>query len=84
MPVLSVANEHADALAKKSATTYAGIDDTSIRTAGPKGNPFYDIHWPAKEDIENQTQTHHHAHTTNMAHSPPQKLWYLPNHRDAL
>jgi len=19
-----------------------------------------------------------------MAHSPPQKLWYLPNHRDAL
>jgi len=21
---------------------------------------------------------------TNMAHSPPPKLWYLPNHRDAL
>jgi len=25
-----------------------------------------------------------HTHTTNMAHSPPPKLWYLPNHRDAL
>jgi len=23
-------------------------------------------------------------YTTNMAHSPPPKLWYLPNHRDAL
>jgi hypothetical protein len=41
-------------------------------------------YWLAKEDIENQTQTHNHTHTTNMAHSPPQKLWYLPNHRDAL
>jgi len=55
-----------------------------IRTAGPEGNPFYNIHWLAKEDIENQTQTHIHTHTTNMAHSPPPKLWYLPNHRDAL
>jgi len=35
-----------------SATTYADIDDTSIRTAGPEGNPFYNIHWLAKEDIE--------------------------------
>jgi len=61
-----------------------GIADTSIRTAGPEGSPLYDIHWLAKEDIENQTQTHNHTHTTNMAHSPPQKLWYLPNHRDAL
>ena len=34
-------NEHADALAKKSATTYSDIADTSIRTAGPEGNPFY-------------------------------------------
>ena len=23
-------------------------------------------------------------HQMIMAHSPPQKLWYLPNHRDAL
>ena len=28
-------NMHADALAKKSATTYSDIADTSIRTAGP-------------------------------------------------
>ena len=51
------------------------LADTSIKTGGPEGNPFYNIHWLAKEDIENQTQTHNHAHTTNMAHSPPQKLW---------
>jgi hypothetical protein len=79
-----IGNEHADVLAKKSATTYSDIADTSIRTAGPEGNSFYNIHWLAKEDIENQTQTHNHTHTTNMAHSPPPKLWYLPNHRDAL
>ena len=77
-------NEHADALAKKSATTYSNIADTSIKTAGSEGNPFYNIHWLAKEDIENQTQTRNHTHTTNMAHSPPQKFWYLPNHCDAL
>jgi hypothetical protein len=79
-----IGNKHADALAKQSATTYSNIADTSIGTAGPEGSPFYNIHWLAKEDIENQTQTHNHTHTTNMAHSPPQKLWYLPNHRDAL
>ena len=64
--------------------TYSNIADTFIRTAGPEGNFFYNIHWLAKEDIENQTQTHNHTHTTNMAHSPPPKLWYLPNHHDAL
>jgi hypothetical protein len=80
-----IGNEHADALAKKSATTYADNADTSIRIAGPEGNPFYNIHWLAKEDIEIfQTQTHNHTHTTNMAKSPPPKLWYLPNHHDAL
>jgi len=79
-----IGNEHADALAKKSATTYSDLADTSIKTAGPKGNPFYNIHWLAKEYIENQTQTHNHTHTTDMAHFPPPKLWYLPNHRDAL
>jgi hypothetical protein len=78
-----IGNEHADALAKKSATTYSDLADTSIKTAGPEGNPFYNIHWLAKEDIEDQTQTHNNTHTTNMAHSPPPKLWYLPNHRDA-
>jgi hypothetical protein len=35
----------------------------------------------AKWEIQN---IHNHPHTTNMAHSPPPKLWYLPNHRDAL
>ena len=84
----NIGNEHADALlaknAKKSATTYAGSVDTFIITAGPEGKSFYNIHWLAKEEIENQTQTHNHTHTTNMAHSPPPKFWYLPNHRDAL
>jgi ribonuclease HI len=79
-----IGNEHADALAKNSATTYGDIADTSIRTAGSNRNPFYNIHWLANEDIENQTQSHNHTHTTNMPHSPPLKLWYLPNHRDAL
>jgi len=79
-----VGNEHADALAKKSGTTYSDLADTSTKTAGPKGYPFYNIHWLAKKDIENQTQTHNHTHTTDMAHSPPSKFWYLPHHRDAL
>jgi len=65
-------------------TPTSDIADTSIRTAGLEGNPFYNIHWLANEDIENHTQTHNHTHTTNMAHPPPPRLWYLPNHRDAL
>jgi hypothetical protein len=79
-----IGNEHADALAKKSATTYFDLADTSIKTAGLEGNSFYNIHWLAKRRQKKQTQTHNHTHTTNMAHSPPPKLWYLPNHRDAL
>ena len=79
-----IGNEYADALAKKSATTFHDIADTFIRTAGPQENPFHSIHWLAKEDTENQTQIHNHNHTANMAHPPPPKLWYLPNHRDAL
>jgi hypothetical protein len=79
-----IGNKHADALAKKSATTYSDIADTSIRIAGPEGNPFYNIPWLTKEDTENQTQTHNYTRTTNMAHPPPPRLWYLPNHRDAL
>jgi len=38
-----IGNEHADALAKKSATTYFNLADTSIRIAGPEENPFYNI-----------------------------------------
>jgi len=64
--------------------TPTSLTPPSEHTAGTEGNPFYNIHWLAKEDIENQTRTHNHTHTTNMAHSPPPKLWYLPNHRDAL
>ena len=47
-----IGNEHADDLAKKSATTDSDFADTCIKTAGPEGNPFYNIHWLAKEDIE--------------------------------
>ena len=61
-----IGNEPADVLAKKLATTYSDIADSSIKTAGPEGNPFYNIHWLAKEDIANQTQTHNHTHTTNI------------------
>ena len=45
-------NEHADVFATKSATTYSDITGTSIRTAGPEGNPFYNIHWLAKKDMK--------------------------------
>jgi hypothetical protein len=48
-----IGNEHADVSAIKSATTYSDIADTSIKTAGPEENPFYNIHWLAKEDVEN-------------------------------
>jgi len=65
-----IGNKHADALAKKSITTYSNIADTSIRIAGPdEGSPFFNIHWLTKEETENQTQTHNHTHTTNMAHA---------------
>jgi hypothetical protein len=60
-----IGNEH-DALARKSATTSSNIADTSIRTAGPEGNPFYNIYWLTKEDTEHQTQTHNQAHTATF------------------
>jgi len=82
--ILVIGNEHADTLAEKSATTYSDIAEKSIRIVGPEENPFYNIHWPTIENTGNQTQTHNYTHTTNMAHSPPPKLWYLQNHRDAL
>ena len=40
-----------------SATTYVDIADTFIRTAGPERIPFCNIHWLAKEDIENQNKS---------------------------
>jgi hypothetical protein len=44
-----IGNEYADALARKSITTYSDVLDTSIITAGPEKNPFYNIYWLAKE-----------------------------------
>jgi hypothetical protein len=44
-----VGNEYADALARKSITTYSDVADTSNKTAGPEENPFYNIYWLAKE-----------------------------------
>ena len=60
-----VGNNYADALARKSITTYSDVADTSIKTAGPEGNPFYNIYWLAKDmkNTEsyqiNQTQPSH-------------------------
>jgi ribonuclease HI len=45
----TIGNEPADALARRSITTYSDVVDTSIKTAGPEGNPFYNIHWLAKD-----------------------------------
>jgi hypothetical protein len=71
MPVLLVMNMPTPLLKIQPPPTRSDIPDTSIKTAGFAGNPFCNIHWLAKEDIENQSQTHNHIHTTNMAHSPP-------------
>ena len=55
-----IGNEHAaGALAKKSATTHSDITDISIRTAGPEGNPFYNLHWLAKENTGRAQKTKH-------------------------
>jgi len=66
-----------------SLTQITGRGGPGVPCCGLKAKGV-DVHWLAKEDIENQTQTHNHTHTTNMSHSPPPKLWYLPNHRYAL
>ena len=44
-----IGNEYADALDRTSITTYSDVADTFIKTAGPTGNPFYNIYWLAKE-----------------------------------
>ena len=38
-----IGNEHTDVFATKSAITFSDTADTSIKTAGPEGNPFYNI-----------------------------------------
>jgi hypothetical protein len=71
-----------DALAKISITIYSDVADTSIKTAGPEGNPFYNIYWLAKEYEE-----HRANHTKSTKHSPvtyTSKLRYLSNYHDAL
>ena len=52
--IIVIGNEHADALARKSTTTYSDVADTSPKTAGPEGNPFYSIYWLTKEYKEHQ------------------------------
>ena len=60
-----------------SATTYSDIiADTSIKTAGPEGNPFYNIHWLAKEDIKKPNTNPPIFPYNKHRHSPPPKLWY--------
>ncbi len=48
-------NECADALAKYQACHGDSLPaETTIRTAGPGGNPFFDISWLAVEEVINQ------------------------------
>jgi hypothetical protein len=75
-----IGNEYADALARKPITTYSDVPDTSTKTAGPEGNPFYGICWLAKEYDERQII----QHRTNKAKSPTSRLWYLSNYHDIL
>jgi len=61
-------------------TTYFDVADTSIKSAGPEGNPFYDIYWLAKEYEEHQIIQNH----PNTAQSPTSRLWYyLSNYHQA-
>jgi len=78
-----IGNERADALAKKSATTYADIANSPSKQQALREIPST-MSTGLQKKTEKQAQTHNHTHTTNMAHSFPPKLWYLPNHRDAL
>ena len=78
--MLIKSNKHADALARKSITTYTDIADTSIKIAGPEGNPIYNIYWLAKKYEEHQIRQNH----PNTAQAPTSRLWYLSNLHDAL
>jgi hypothetical protein len=64
-----IGNEsYVDALARKSVTTYSpDVADTSIETAGPERNPFYNIYWLAKEYEE-------HRNMQNRANTRPSHL----------
>ena len=60
--------------------TCSDVADTSIKTASPEGNPFYNIYWLAKEYEEHRIIQNH----PNTAQSPTLRLWYLSNYHDAL
>ena len=55
-------------------TTYFDVADTSIKSAGPEGNPFYDIYWLAKEYEEHQIIQNH----PNTAQYLPQGFGTYP------
>jgi len=70
----------ADALAIKPITTYFDVADTSIKTAGPEENPFYNVYWLAQE-YEEHLIIQKHPSTAKL---PTSRLWYLSNYHDAL
>ncbi len=70
-------NECADAFAKYQACHGNSLPaETTIRTAGPGGNPFYDISWLAIGGVEQESGTE------APQHGP--RLTYLPNLQAAL
>jgi hypothetical protein len=80
IPSRHYGNEHADALAKTSITTYSDVADTSIKTADPEGNPIKIIYWLAKEYEEHRII----QNQPNIAQSPASRLWYQSNYHDAV
>ncbi len=73
-------NECADALAKYQAchgNSLPAASEATIRTAGPGGNPFFDISWLAVEEVNQQE-----SGTAAPQHSP--RLTYLPDLQAAL
>ena len=71
-----IGNEHADALAKKSAASYSDIANSPSKQQALREIPST-MSTGLQKKTEKQAQTHNHTHTTNMAHSFPPKLWYL-------
>ncbi len=71
-------NEFADALAKDQACHGNSLPaKTTIRTAGPGGNPFFEFSWLAVEEIDQPG-----SGTEAPQHGP--RLTYLPNLQAAL
>jgi len=71
-------NECADALAKYQACHGNSLPaETTIRTAGPGGNPFFDTTWLALEEVNQQR-------SSTAAPQHGNRLTYLPNLQAAL